>query len=121
MTLFCDNADEYGVCPVDANDRPLAYVSIGNKDISTELTRLGLAIPSVGRVQPQSDREAAICKALFEAINNHRNLWSQCTTTDGQCVREGAARLKSTKNGEFDYVYERCQYIVGLDANTDNP
>ena len=114
VTLYCDNADEYGVCPTDANGRPLAYVSVGNKDISTELTRLGLAIPSLGRVPPQSEREATICDALFEAVKERRKIWSVCSTNDGQCIRDGAATLKSTRSGEFDYIYERCQYISGV-------
>ena len=121
VTLYCDNADEYNVCPTDTNGRYLAYVSVGDMDVSTELTRLGLAIPSLGRTAPQSEREKDICNALFDAVNHHRNLWSHCTTTDAQCVRDSVNKLKSTKEGEFDYIYERCQYITGLDVTSPTP
>ncbi|MBO4350710.1 MAG: thermonuclease family protein [Proteobacteria bacterium] len=119
VRLYCDNADEYNNCPVESNGRYLAYVSVDKLDISTELTRLGLAIPTLGRIAVQSEREKAICNALFEAVKARRNLWSTCTTTDGQCIRDVAAKLKSTKGEEFDYIYERCQYITGSDVSTD--
>ena len=114
VQLFCDNADANNNCPTDANGRYLAYVSVGSLDVSTQLTRLGLAIPSVGRTPIQSDREIDICVALLEAVKNHRQLWSGCTTADGNCVRDTVARLKSTREGEFDYIYERCEYISSL-------
>ena len=114
VQLFCDNTDINGQCPTDGNGRYLAYVNANGKDVSTELTRLGLAIPSVGRIPIQSDTEKSICKAFLDAVLNHRNLWSRCTTADAQCVREGVARLLSTREGEFDYIYERCEYISEL-------
>ncbi len=114
VQLFCDNTDANNNCPTDANYRYLAYVSANGLDVSTELTRRGLAIPSLGRTPVQSDLEKQICIAFLEAVENHRYIWSECTTADAQCVRDSVAALPSTRAGEFDYIYERCEYISKL-------
>ena len=116
VQLFCDNANEYNICPTDVNDRFLAYVSVDDIDVSTELTRLGLAIPNVGRTPIQSEREKTICQGLLEAVQDRRQLWSMCAASDSdaQCFKNGVADLLSTRTGEFDYMYERCEYISTL-------
>ena len=113
VTLNCDNSDEYNICPNDANGRPLAYVKASSgEDISTELVKAGLAFPSLSRAPVPTEHEKQICRAFKEALQNHRNLWSDCTTSDGQCVRDIATQLLSTRPGEYDYTYAYCQLIL---------
>ena len=119
VTLNCENADEYNVCPNDVNGRPLTYVKTSSEeDISTELVKAGLAFPSINRMPNPTEHEKQICRAFKDAVQNHRKLWSHCTTTDGQCIRDTAAQLLSTRPGEYDYTYEYCQLILGEEIQT---
>ena len=104
VTLFCDEPDKDGICPVDATGhRDLAYVGYSKDsasyDFSTELARRGMAFANTAF---DSSKLKDICAAQIEAQNAHVGIWST----------GGLSQMGKSKRNQLKYMDEICEDLT---------